>query len=65
VKPKDGVGETLELTIAVAVGVSVSVDMMMGPGSVGENMGPQAEVKNINPIITKSFLGIIRLPPIK
>ena len=60
-KPTEGVAETIELK----VGIGVSVNIKIGPGSVGENIGPQAEVKNINPMIAKSFLGIICLPHIK
>jgi hypothetical protein len=64
VKPTEGVGDTMDFTVGVRVGVGVSLDTMMGPGRVGENIGPQAEAKNIKLTMAKNFLGIICLPHI-
>jgi hypothetical protein len=43
----------------VRVGVGVFVYMNIGPGRVGENIGPQAEVINTNHVNIKSFLRTI------
>ena len=57
--PEGECGEAVGLT---GLGVAVSVVTMIISSRVGAYKGLQAEAKNRNPAITKSFLWIIVLP---